>query len=147
MTVVVVEPVAGPIILVEPPVAEPVVVLNPNLGSGGPFGIPRVVTLANVANVYTPDALITDVGLIIDPPANFEIANPIHHVYDEQRLLLKIKSGGTGYTATWDTAYISSGIAPLPFGALPSGKTVTYGFIYDLAATSWVLLAADSTGY
>lgn len=108
---------------------------------------PRTTTLTAAANVYTPDEDTTDVALIVTPSAGFTVANPSGTPSDEQKLLIKIKSGGTGFVPTWGNAYQSSGVAILPSGALPSSKTVTFGFMYDAAASKWVLLAADPTGY
>lgn len=108
---------------------------------------PRVTTLALVASTYTPDVDTTDVGLIAVPTGNFTVGNPSGSPGDEQRLLIKVRSGTTGYAPTWGNGFVSSGVATLPAGALPANKTVTFGFMYDATATKWVLLASDPTGY
>lgn len=107
----------------------------------------RVSTLTVSSNTYTPNGDTTDVALIISPVANFTVVNPSGTPVDEQKLMIKVKSGSTGFTPTWGSIYISSGVATLPSGALPASKTVSFGFIYDALATKWVLLAADAVGY
>ncbi len=108
---------------------------------------PRVATLAVSSNTYTPNCGTTDLALIVSPTAAFTVANPTGAVVDGQRLIIRINSGSTGYAPSWGGAYIASGIFTLFTTALPASKNCTFGFIYDLLRTSWVLLAADSTGY
>ncbi len=94
---------------------------------------PLVSTLTPSSNTYTPNCSTTDLALIAAPTANFTIANPnpSGSASDGQRLMLRIRSGTTGYTATWGVNYSSSGVSTLPIVALPASKTVTFGFIYD----------------
>lgn len=108
---------------------------------------PRSVTLTASGVTYTPNCSTTDVALIASPGAAFTIANPTGSPGDGQRLLLRVRSGSTGYAATWGSAYTSSGVASLPLSAFPASKCCTFGFVYDVVVALWVLLAADTTGY
>jgi hypothetical protein len=107
----------------------------------------RVNTLTVSTSTYTPAGDTTDLALISSPTAAFTVANPTGTPTDGQQLVLRIKSGATGYAPTWGTIYQSSGIATLPTTALPASKTVTFGFTYDAAAVKFVLMAYDGTGY
>jgi hypothetical protein len=109
--------------------------------------VTRVNTLVVSTSTYTPNTDTTDLAIISSPTAAFTVANPSGTAADGQRFMLRIASGATGWTPTWGTNYLSSGIATLPTTALPASKTVTFGFIYDAAKTKWVLLAADGVGY
>lgn len=111
------------------------------------FDVPRVVSLTAVSNTYTPSATNTDLALITAPAAAFTVAAPSGTPQDGQPLMLRIKSGATGFVPTWNAIYASSGIATLPTTALTASKTVTLGFRYDAAAAKFVLMAADLTGY
>lgn len=107
----------------------------------------RVSTLVVSANTYTPAGDTTDLAIISSPTANFTIAAPTGTPVDGQQLTIRIRSGATGYAATWNAIYQSSGVGTLPTAALPANKTVTVGLAYDLAVNKWVALAVDSTGY
>lgn len=107
----------------------------------------RVVTLTVSGSTYPPNSDTTDEALIITPSGGFTVATPTGTPGDGQRLIIRIRSGATGFTPTWGAGYESSGVAPLPSGPLPNSKTVTFGFIYDASAAKWVLLASDPTGY
>lgn len=143
--IAIVRPPATPVIVVQPASAAPIVVVQPNLYLNQ--AQQRVEIILSVAHVYTPNAATTDVGLIILPTADFTVATPSSTPFDEQRLLIKIKSDVAGYIPSWGSGFSSSGIAILPTTALPVSKTVTFGFIYDAAAGKWILLAADAVGY
>lgn len=109
---------------------------------------PRVSTLTVSSNTYTIPGDTTDLAIITTTPtANFTMAAPTGTPVDGQLLRLRILSGSTGYAPTWNTIFVSSGIATLPTTALPASKTVTFGFSYNAASSKWVLLAADTTGY
>lgn len=106
----------------------------------------RTVTLTASSNTYTPNSSTADLVRITSPTANFTVANDIGSPIDGQKILMRILSGATAYSATWGTAYISSGVASLPT-TLVASKTITCGFIYDLHASAWVLIAVDAVGY
>lgn len=108
---------------------------------------PRVATLTVSSATYTPAGDTTDLALIASPTADFTVAAPTGTPVDGQKLMLRITSSGTGRTPTWNSAYLSSGIATLPASALPASKTVTLGFTWDASPSKWVLLALDGTGY
>jgi len=107
---------------------------------------PRVVTLTAVSNVYTPVNTTTDLVRIVNPTANFTIANASDTPVDGQKMMMRIISSATAYTPTWGSIYKSSGVATLPT-TLVASKTVTCGFIYDSAKVGWILMAVDATGY
>ncbi len=107
----------------------------------------RVRTLTVSTNTYTPDADSTDLALITTPTANFSIAAPTGTPIDGQDLHFRIRSSTTGYTPTWNAAYGNSGVASLFTTALPVSKTVSFSFRYDLNASKWILMAADTVGY
>ena len=107
---------------------------------------PRVNTLAVSSNTYTPNIGTTDLAIISSPTANFTVAAPSGTPSDGQRFILRIVSGSTVYTPSWASGYISSGSTALPT-SLNANKTQELGFTYNLARTSWVLVAFDSVGY
>ncbi len=107
----------------------------------------RVNTLVVSTSTYTPAGDTTDLALIASPTAAFTVANPTGTPTDGQKLMLRIKSGATGYAPSWGTLYQSSGVATLPTTALTASRTVTLGLVYDATAVKWVLLAIDGTGY
>lgn len=114
--------------------------------SGVATRAPVVTTITVSSNTYTPTTAM-DIGIIASPAANFTVVNATGSPADGQKLMLRILSGGTGFTPTFGTAYVSSGVATLPSGVLPASKTVTLGFIWDNTASKWVLLAYDGVGY
>jgi hypothetical protein len=65
---------------------------------------------------------------------------------DGQKLLIRIKDNGTARAITWGASYVSSGVATLPTTTVIS-KTHLIGLIYDSAASKWVCVASDATGY
>lgn len=108
--------------------------------------VQRVVVLSAASNIYTPNSSTADQVRISSPAANFTVANDTGSPVDGQKMLMRILSGATAYTATWSSGYKSSGIASLPT-SLVASKTVTCGFIYDSNSTAWVLIAVDAVGY
>ena len=107
----------------------------------------RVNTLVVSGSTYTPDCDSTDVAVITTPAANFTVAAPTGTPINGQKLLLRVRSDGTGRTPTWNAIFLSSGVCTLPSSALPASKTVSFGFIYDTVNSKWVLMALDATGY
>jgi hypothetical protein len=107
----------------------------------------RVNTLTVSGSTYTPNGDTTDIAIISSPTAAFTVANPTGTPVDGDKLTIRIKSGATGYIASWGTIYKSSGVATLPASTLPASKTVTLGFQYDATAAAFVLLAFDAMGY
>jgi hypothetical protein len=65
---------------------------------------------------------------------------------DGQKLLIRIKDNGTARAITWGASYVASGVATLPTTTVIS-KTHLVGLIYDSAASKWVCVASDATGY
>jgi hypothetical protein len=108
--------------------------------------VQRTVILSVASNTYTPNSSVADLVRISTPTANFTVANDTGSPIDGQKLLMRLLSGVTAYSATWGTGYKSSGVASLPT-TLVASKTVTCGFIYDSNAVAWVLIAVDATGY
>jgi hypothetical protein len=65
---------------------------------------------------------------------------------DGQKLLVRIKDNGTVRTIAWGASFLNSGVAQLPTTTVVS-KTHLVGLIYDAAATKWICVASDTTGY
>jgi hypothetical protein len=65
---------------------------------------------------------------------------------DGQKLLIRIKDNGTARAITWGASFVSSGVATLLTTTVIS-KTHMSLFIYDAAASKWVCVAVDATGY
>lgn len=65
---------------------------------------------------------------------------------DGQKLILRIKDNGTARAITWGASFTSSGAATLLATTVIS-KTHFVGLIWDAAASLWVCLAVDATGY
>lgn len=106
---------------------------------------PRAATLTVSTNTYTPAGDSTDLFIITGPTANFTVAAPTGTPTDGQ--VLKARMNATAaYAVTWNAVYISSGVATLPNAAV-ANKTITLGFMYDLTAAKWVLMALDEIGY
>lgn len=108
---------------------------------------PRVNTLSDVSDTFTPNVDTTDIAIINAPDANFTVAAPSGTPAIGQRLEIWIRSDGTGRVPTWNAAFISSGVATLPTAAFPAGKTVKAFFQYDTNNSKYVLMAYDPTGY
>lgn len=108
--------------------------------------LPRTVVLSALSNTYTPNSSVADLVRITSPTAAFTIANDTGSPVDGQKLLMRISSSATAYTATWGSAYRSSGTATLPTTMVAS-KTITCGFIYDATSLAWILMAVDAVGY
>jgi hypothetical protein len=60
--------------------------------------------------------------------------------------LIRIKDNGTPRTITWGTSFISSGVADL-LATTAASKTHYLLFVYNSAASKWVCLACDATGF
>jgi hypothetical protein len=65
---------------------------------------------------------------------------------DGQKLMIRFKDDGTPRTIAWGASFVSSGIATL-LATTVANKTHMVGLVYDAAATKWVCMAVDATGY
>lgn len=104
-----------------------------------------VKALTAASNVYTIDVAATNIATITSPAANFTVTTT-GTPFDGQDITLRIKSGATAYTPTWNAVFLSSGSASLP-SSLPASKTATLQFTYDAANSKFVLMRLESVGY
>lgn len=65
---------------------------------------------------------------------------------DGQHLILRFKDNGTARTIAWGTSYVSSGTSTL-LATTSINKTHLVELLYDSAATKWVCIRVDATGY
>lgn len=107
---------------------------------------PRVSTLVVSGSTYTINTDTTDLAVISSPTANFTVTTSGTPV-DGQKVQLRVINGATGYTPTWNSIFISSGLVSLPASAYPVSKTNMHGFMYDSNKSKWVLVALDPAGY
>ncbi len=116
-------------------------------GSTASWGVitPRVNTLTVSGSTYTINTDTTDLAIISSPTANFTIATSGTPT-DGQKLQLRIVNGGTAYTPTWNSIFMSSGLVTLPT-AYTASKTNLHGLVYDANKSKWVLMALDPAGY
>lgn len=108
--------------------------------------VQRAIVLSVSSNTYTPNSSIADLVRISSPIANFTVANDTGAPVDGQKMLMRILSGATAYSASWGIGYKSSGVANLPT-TLVASKTITCGFMYDSNVSAWILIAVDAVGY
>lgn len=110
---------------------------------------PRIQTLSDLGgHTYQYDWRTVDQVRIDLPTADFTLLAPAGGTpTDGFLVLVKVRSGATGYTMSFDAIFVSSPVAELPTFPLTSGKTASLGFMYDLESAVWVLMAVDAIGY
>jgi hypothetical protein len=104
--------------------------------------LPQVQVVLPVSNVYTIPVSAIDEAQILSPSAAFTIttaSNPANG----QRLIIKIVTGATAYTITWNTIF--TGVTGLSLPTTLSVSTTTnLLFKYDSTLSKYVLLAIDT---
>lgn len=98
----------------------------------------RVVSNVNPTSI-TPDPGSGDLYVITNLQNALTINAPGGSPYHGQKLMIRITAAGV-YALTWNAAFRASSDLTLPSTTV-SGKTAYYGFIYNLNATKWDLLA------
>lgn len=104
---------------------------------------PRIVTVANTTFV-TPNADTTDIVVQANSQAagTLTINAPTGTPGDGQRLTIRLTSTNI-QTLSWNAAFIGSTDLPLPTNSTGSSKTDYMGFIYNLTAAKWQLVAKN----
>jgi hypothetical protein len=128
-------------------VQEDIVVDLQMTGPPGPGYLVTSLTLTNVSNTYTPQRVSNyNIELIYQPLANFTIAAPTGLPINGDVIIFRILSGATNYVPTFNSVFLSSGIAPLPTFTV-ANKTITVGVQYNSTVSKWVCMATDLVGY
>jgi len=102
---------------------------------------PRVNTVVSAATV-TPTADLSDLYTVTALAVPATIAAPTGTPTDGQRLLIRILDNGTARALTWNAIYRVVGVT-LPTTTTAS-KTAYIGCIYNVAATSWDVVAVTT---
>lgn len=105
----------------------------------------RVATTASASTV-TINTDTTDLYTVTALAAAVTFANPTGTPSAGDMLRIRVKDNGTARAITWGTSFVASGITGLPTTTVIS-KTMWITFYWDEAASKWVCMAADVTGY
>lgn len=101
----------------------------------------RVNTLTASSNTYTINTDTTDLAIIASPTANFTVTTSGTPV-NGQVVKLRITSGSTAYTPTWNSIFAGSLDYVLP-AAFTASTTINLGFTYNSSSSKWVMNASD----
>lgn len=108
----------------------------------GPPGLVTTITSSATPSFSSDTTDLLDITALVDDISSVtDTGSPANG----QKLLVRIY-GAAGHTIAWGSGFISSGVATL-LAATTAGKTHHVGFVYDGAASKWVCLASDDTGY
>lgn len=100
---------------------------------------PNVQSVTSAATV-TPNADTNDLVSISAQAVGLTIAAPTGTATDGEKLLIRIKDGGTTQTISWNAVYVAGGAA-LPT-ATTAGKWHHIGLIYNSNTSTWMCVAA-----
>jgi hypothetical protein len=107
--------------------------------------VQRVNTTTSASTV-TINTDTTDLYTVTALAAAVTFANPTGTPNTGDMLRIRVKDNGTARVISWGTSFVASGITALPTTTVIS-KTMWITFFWDEAASKWVCMAADVTGY
>jgi len=103
--------------------------------------MPRCTTIANPASI-TPDADVFDQYCVTGQAQTLTINAPTGTPVGGQKLIIRVKDDGTSRTLAWNAIYKAYTGVTLST-ATTLGKTMYWGFVYNVTDTKWDALASQ----